>query len=118
MFVSLLAVYSLPAKARGKFADGPMSVTPPTETIPIASPGRKLYRGSLSSWGGWSAMKCESGRLYDTLVVLTTVGLKMWFSDTVRKRLRVSAWVSYPGKKVAAVLSPLVTVYRPNTVLF
>jgi len=43
-------------------------------------------------------------------VVLTTVGLKMWFSDNVRKRLRVSAWVSYPGKNVAAVISPSVCV--------
>src|SRR5262245_41831788 len=110
MLVSLLAVYSFPSNAPGKCADGRRSVTPPTETIAIASPGRKLYRGSLSSWGGWSAMKCESGRLYDTLVVLTIVGLKMWFSDNVRKRLRVSACVSYPGQKVAAVISPSVRV--------
>src|SRR5258706_6349843 len=50
--VSLLAVYSFPANARGKFADGPRSVTPPMETTPMASPGRKLYRGSASSWRG------------------------------------------------------------------
>ena len=47
--VSLLTVYSFPANARGKFADGPMSVTPPMEATPMASPGRKLYRGSVSS---------------------------------------------------------------------